>query len=98
MECPCYFGGAGLQTFVSDPDIKFIYSKRSPASFSKSIQGTLGTYFAKLEEFPLNIAQWVDPFVRELYSMFGCMVRRWSHGLHPRQPGFGKVLEMSYIE
>ncbi|POS78358.1 hypothetical protein DHEL01_v203239 [Diaporthe helianthi] len=93
VECPCYFGTAGLELFLADPDIKFILTTRSPESFSKSLSGTLGTYYAKLGRWPLSAARYCDEFVRELERMFGLMWNRWSDGLPPNHPDARAALE-----
>lgn len=97
VECPCYFGTAGIKLYVSDPNIKFILTTRSPQSFSKSLGGTLGTYYAKLGRWPFNLARYFDTFIWELERMFGIMTHRWSDGLHPDDAGFGAALEKNLV-
>ncbi|KAK8017970.1 hypothetical protein PG991_007160 [Apiospora marii] len=98
IESPCYLGESGIQTYVDDPNVKFILTQRSPASFAKSLSGSLGCYYAKLHEWPLTAARLCDGFVWELERMFRLMTFRWSHGLHPSDPGFRPALEQSYVE
>lgn len=93
VECPCYFGTAGLNLFLEDPNIKFILTTRSPKSFSNSLSSTLGRYYAKLGEWPLSAARHCDGFVWELERMFGLMWNRWSDGLHPNHPDAHAALE-----
>ncbi|KAK8120572.1 P-loop containing nucleoside triphosphate hydrolase protein [Apiospora kogelbergensis] len=98
IESPCYLGASGIQTYVDDPNIKFILTQRSPESFAKSLSGSLGCYYAKLHEWPLTAARVCDGFVWELERMFRLMTFRWSHGLHPSDPDFRSALEQSYLE
>ncbi|KAK7991947.1 hypothetical protein PG988_000741 [Apiospora saccharicola] len=98
IESPCYLGASGIRTYVDDPNVKFILTQRSPASFAKSLAGSLGCYYAKLHEWPLTAARVCDGFVWELERMFRLMTFRWSHGLHPSDPGFRQALEQSYVE
>lgn len=97
VECPCYFGTAGLEMFVADPSIKFILTTRSPQSFSKSLSSTLGRYYGKLGEYPLSAARYMDGFVCELERMFGLMWNRWSDGLHPNDPEARAALEKNLV-
>ncbi|KAK7943024.1 uncharacterized protein PG986_012137 [Apiospora aurea] len=85
-------------TYVDDPSVKFILTQRSPESFAKSLTGSLGCYYEKLHEWPLTAARVCDGFVWELERMFRLLTFRWSHGLHPSDPGFRRALEQSYIE
>lgn len=97
VECPCYFGTAGLKMFVADPEIKFILTTRSPESFSNSLSSTLGRYYGKLGVWPLSAARYFDGFVWELERMFSLMWSRWSDGLHPDHPEARARLEKNLV-
>ncbi|KAF6827845.1 hypothetical protein CPLU01_08864 [Colletotrichum plurivorum] len=98
VESPCYLCPSIIQTYLEDPEVKFILTERTPESWAKSIAGSLGAYHAKLAQPPLSIARYFDSFIWELTALFRAMTHRWSGGLEPHQPGFNDALAKSYVE
>lgn len=98
IETPCYLGASGIRTYLDDPGVKFVLTRRSPEAFARSLTGSLGHYHAKLHEWPLNAARCCNGFVRELERMFRLMALRWSRGLHPYDAAFSEQVWQSYVE
>lgn len=99
IESPCYLGASGLQVYLTDPDVKFVLTERTPESFAKSVAGSLGTYNHKLCSFPLSVIKYFDIFLWELSKLFQLMTFRWSDGLiDPSDPMFEETLMKNYIE
>lgn len=97
IESPCYLGSASIETYLEDPNIKFLLTDRTPSSFAKSLRGSLIAYHIKLNQFPLCITRYLDPFVWELDAMFRLMTNRWTGGLDPSSDRVQKVLEEAYV-
>ncbi|KAK2039275.1 hypothetical protein LZ31DRAFT_634888 [Colletotrichum somersetense] len=60
---PCYLCPNITKAYLEDPDIKFIFTERTPESWAKSITGSLGAYHAKLAKPPLSVARYLDSFI-----------------------------------
>jgi hypothetical protein len=87
-----------FETFLADPDIKFILTERSPESFLKSISGAQCRYWEMLSSWKLFPARCTDPFLWELERILRIQIYRWSGGIKPHDPRFEENVLRNYIQ
>lgn len=67
VEIPSYVGMDVMETYVDDPDVKFILTERDPQKWAASINKTAAQVVVMAERFPMNILKYFDPFLYEFY-------------------------------
>lgn len=87
-----------LETFLADPDTKFILTERSSHSFLKSISGAQCRYWEKLSSWKLFLARHTDPFLCELERILRIQIYHWSGGAKPHDPDFEGNVQKNYVE
>jgi hypothetical protein len=96
-EIPSYGGGTDfVDAYIDDPNVKFILTERSPKSFSRSMQDTLGQFVKASHSFPLCVLKYFDSYNREFTSLGDDMLHVYSPGKWPDDPGCTEDIERWY--
>ncbi|KAL1873483.1 hypothetical protein Daus18300_003846 [Diaporthe australafricana] len=98
-EIPSYSGGTPVvDAYIGDPDVKFILSERTPASFSRSINKTVGEFVMAGRSFPLNLLNNFNSFNKEFFNLGEDLYLEYSQGRLPTDPDCAEMIERWYEE
>lgn len=98
VEAPSYLTPAIIDAYIDDPDVKFIMTERSPASFAKSVMSTIGPLRQAIDDFPVNVLRHFDAWNYEFFELTKAIWARWASGLPPSDPKAVQELERNYAE
>lgn len=98
-EVPSYSGGTPIvDAYIGDPDVKFILTERTPASFSRSINKTVGEFVMAGRSFPLKLLKNFDSLNLEFFGLGEDLYRVYSQGRMPTDPDSAEMIERWYEE
>lgn len=87
-----------MDAFIDDPEVKFILTERTPASFSRSINNSVGRFVTAAYSFPLALLKYFDRYNWEFMSLAENMYQVYSRGKMPSDPDCPETIESWYEE
>lgn len=87
-----------MDAYIDDPDVKFILTERTPASFARSINNTVGRFCTAGHSFPMGLLKCFDTYNREFFRLGDEMYQIYAQGKMPDDPNCGEMIERWYEE
>lgn len=98
VELPSYFGTAVIEAYLEDPDVKFLLTERTPASWARSFNSFIaGTVLGPFSKFPLNVAQYFHPVLHRFIRLNKVMYDVFGRGTFAGEPENIEILEENYV-
>ncbi|RAL05402.1 uncharacterized protein BO80DRAFT_461268 [Aspergillus ibericus CBS 121593] len=98
MEIPSYVGLRSLETYMEDPEVKFILTERSPDKWVKSFNNTIGEAIKAADQLPISILKHFDAEMGEFFHLAQVMYWAYSDGTNPGHPDNEAALRKNYVE
>ncbi|PWY95406.1 hypothetical protein BO94DRAFT_508678 [Aspergillus sclerotioniger CBS 115572] len=98
MEIPSYVGLRSLETYMEDPEVKFILTERSPDKWVKSFNNTIGEAIKVADKLPMDILKHCDAELGEFFHLAEMMYLAYSDGTYPGHPDNEAALRKNYVE
>ncbi|OOF95309.1 hypothetical protein ASPCADRAFT_507202, partial [Aspergillus carbonarius ITEM 5010] len=98
MEIPSYVGLRALETYMEDPEVKFILTERSPDKWVKSFNNTIGEAIKVADKPPINILKHCDAELGEFFYLAKVMYMAYSDGTYPGHPDNEAALRKNYVD
>lgn len=87
-----------LESYVQDPDVKFILTERDPVKWARSINNTGAKAFEAFGEFPLNFLKYFDTQLYHFAEAHRVVYTAWASGTRPGEPDNEAMLCKYYKE
>ncbi|OAP54626.1 hypothetical protein AYL99_11074 [Fonsecaea erecta] len=86
VEVPSYFDTAMLESYLLDPNVKFILTERTPESWARSFNGFIGDLVTNIESPPMNILRHFNRTLNYFCLLNIDVYDYWSDGTRPGDP------------
>lgn len=87
-----------MDAYIDDPEVKFILTERTPASFSRSVNNSVGRFITAAHSFPLGLLKYFDNYNWAFVSLGDDMYQIYSQGRTPGDPDCAEMIESWYKE
>lgn len=87
-----------MDAYIGDPDVKFILTERTPPSFSRSINNSIGRFVTAGHSFPLGLLKYLDTYNLAFTSLARDMYKVYSKGKSPWDSDSAENIESWYEE
>lgn len=87
-----------MDAYIDDPEVKFILTERTPPSFARSINRTVGSFVTAAHSFPLGLLKYFDIYNWTFTKLVDDIFPVYAQGKRPWDPGCAENQERWYQE
>lgn len=97
VEIGSFFPLTTLHRYLPDPDVKWILTERDPASWTRSIDETIGDVYRACSSADARVLGLFNPWLGLMSRWLEVVFKRWG-GKRPGEPGLSTAMQSSFLE
>ena len=98
VEIASYLGIDVIETYLQDPDVKFILTERDPDKWIQSMNSSIGELIKDVDTFPLAVLKRFEYWANRFFYLNQLMYWVFSNGKSPEDKNSHADMRQNYIQ